>query len=162
MSNKYADHLFVLPEDDANRQIANGFILHYSINQRNIQVLPPSGGWKKVIEEFETKRVPEMRSYSLRRMVLVLDLDDRGESRLEIIKLAVPSDLANRVFVLGVLSEPERLKVNLGCSLEKIGTRLSQDCAENTRETWGHDLLRHNETELVRLISLVKPFLFNG
>jgi len=26
--NKYEPHLLVLPEDDANRKIANGFILH--------------------------------------------------------------------------------------------------------------------------------------
>ena len=28
--DRYADHVFVIPEDDANRQIANGFCLDLS------------------------------------------------------------------------------------------------------------------------------------
>lgn len=43
--NKYKAHLLVLPEDDANRQMANGFILDPNLNERVIQVLPPVGGW---------------------------------------------------------------------------------------------------------------------
>lgn len=33
MSNKHKPHVIVLPEDDANRQIANGFLLDPSIKQ---------------------------------------------------------------------------------------------------------------------------------
>jgi hypothetical protein len=28
--NRYKPHIYVVPEDDANRQIANGFLLHPS------------------------------------------------------------------------------------------------------------------------------------
>jgi hypothetical protein len=35
--NKYKPHILVLPEDDANRQIANGFILEPTLNQSAIQ-----------------------------------------------------------------------------------------------------------------------------
>lgn len=56
--NKYRPHLLVLPEDDANRQIANGFILHPNVNSRAIQVLPPSGGWRKVLEDFRNVHAP--------------------------------------------------------------------------------------------------------
>jgi hypothetical protein len=45
--NKHKPHLIVLPEDDANRQIANGFINSSNVNQRAIQVLPPVGGLEK-------------------------------------------------------------------------------------------------------------------
>lgn len=55
--NKYKPHILVLPEDDANRQIANGFLLEKTLNQSAIQVLPPAGGWKKVVEEFKTYHV---------------------------------------------------------------------------------------------------------
>jgi hypothetical protein len=45
--NKYEDHVLVLPEDDANRQIANGFILNSNVKERAIQVLPIADGWDK-------------------------------------------------------------------------------------------------------------------
>ncbi len=38
---------------------------------------------------------------------------------------------------------------------------LAQDCVNNTNELWGHDLLKHNKTELERMSADVKPFLFN-
>ncbi len=50
--NKYKRHILVLPEDDANRQIANGFLLDPNLDVRAIQILPPSGGWKKVLNSF--------------------------------------------------------------------------------------------------------------
>jgi hypothetical protein len=46
-------------------------------------------------------------------------------------------------------------------SFERIGEALSRDCSDNTRTVWGHELLKHNESELERLILNVKPFLFN-
>jgi hypothetical protein len=41
--NKYQPHILVLPEDDANRQLANGFVLDQSVATRNIQVLEEVG-----------------------------------------------------------------------------------------------------------------------
>jgi hypothetical protein len=39
--NKYKPHLLVLPEDDPNRQIANGFVHNPAVdlNERAIQIL---------------------------------------------------------------------------------------------------------------------------
>lgn len=45
--NVYQQHVLVLPEDDANRQIVNGFLLEPSLNERVIQVLPIAGGWAR-------------------------------------------------------------------------------------------------------------------
>ena len=45
--NKYLPHLLILPEDDANRELANGFVLNHAVNSRAVQILPPAGGWKK-------------------------------------------------------------------------------------------------------------------
>ncbi|MEH1785097.1 MAG: hypothetical protein V7L23_05745 [Nostoc sp.] len=50
--NKHKPHILVLPEDDANRQIANGFILDISLNSRAIQVLPEARGWQNVVDTF--------------------------------------------------------------------------------------------------------------
>ena len=49
--NVFQPHLMVLPEDDANRQIVNGFLLDPSLNQRAIQPLPIDGGWSKVRDD---------------------------------------------------------------------------------------------------------------
>ena len=159
-TNKYKPHLLVLPEDDADRQIANGFILNPDLNERAIQILLPVGGWRRVVEEFQNVHAHIMQQYPERRIVLMIDFDNQAE-RLSSVKDEIPKELSDRVFVLGVLSEPEDLKANLGKSLEAIGESLSQDCSDNTQRVWGHDLLKHNESELGRMVSLVKPFLFN-
>lgn len=163
MTNKYLPHVFVLPEDDANRQIANGFILHPGLKSRVIQVLPPPGGWSHVVENFCTNQAADLRRYAERRMVLLIDYDGQFPQRLEDIREQIPVDLSERVFILGVLSEPEDLKRDLRHSgLEKIGEALADDCSQNTQQVWGNHLLRHNHDELERLIQDVKPFLFNG
>ena len=71
----------------------------------------------------------------------------------------IPEDVKSRVFILGVLSEPEKLRKATGKKFEAIGIALAKDCAENKQEM--HDLLRHNEPELNRLFEDVRPFLFN-
>jgi len=166
--NKYEDHVFVLPEDDANRQIANGFINNLNVNDRAIQVLPIADGWGKVVKKFKKNQVSEMRSFPKRRMVLLIDFDGKGE-RLSYVKSQIPEHLQDRVFILGVLSEPDDLKgiknkfESIGTGkLEQIGQTLANDCSNNnTNGLWGHDLLKHNKTELDRMILSVKPFLFN-
>lgn len=159
--NKYKPHILVIPEDDAIRQIANGFILHQDLNERAIQILPIAGGWRKVVDEFTNNYINTMRQYRERRIVLIIDFDGRLNERLEHVKKEIPSDLIDRVFILGVLSEPEELRADLTQSYETIGRSLSQDCSNDRRTVWGHNLLKHNDTELDRMISLIKPFLFN-
>jgi len=79
MSNKYQPHIHVLA--DANRQIANGFLLAPNLNNRAVKVLPLPGGWKKTVEEFTKKYASEMRQLPQRMMVLLIDSDD-NENRL--------------------------------------------------------------------------------
>lgn len=159
-SNKHRPHILVLPEDDANRQIANGFILDLNLNSRAIQVLPEVRGWKDVVDKFTNDYASTMRQYPYRMIALLIDFDEH-EDRLSYVKAQIPDDLENRVFVLGVLSEPERLRRDINKDFEKIGEALAKDCSDNRNELWGHDLLKHNKTELDRMISSVKPFLFN-
>lgn len=158
--NKYQPHVLVLPEDDANRQLANGFLLKLdpSVLTR-IQVLEEVGGWHEVLNRFESDHVREMDRYANRFMVLLIDFD-ADDGRLNDAKNRIPDHLAERVFVLGALSEPERLRsAGLG-SYEGIGSALAQDCREDTDRTWSHDLLRHNVSELTRLRERVRPILF--
>jgi hypothetical protein len=160
--NRYKWHIHVLPEDDANRQIANGFMQNLALDASVIQILPPVGGWNKVVDEFVEVHAVEMRKYTLRTILLIIDFDGKMVERLKYISDKIPADLADRVFILGVQTEPEELKRILHKSLEEIGKALSQDCEDNTRTTWECSLLAHNRAQLDRLFVSVRPFLFNS
>ena len=157
--NRYQPHVLVLPEDDANRQLANGFIQDQDVSTRRIQVLEPAGGWMRVMECFKSDHVRAMETCPLRSMVLLIDFDGKKD-RMNLAKEVIPSHLTERVFVLGVLTEPEDLrKASLG-SYETIGRAMAKDCREETDTTWGHDLLQHSAGEIGRLRDSVRPFLF--
>lgn len=155
--NKDRKHVFVLPEDDSNKVLALGFHLRVNVT-RQMQVLRVAGGWKKVLEKFKSDHVKEMVRYPERFMVLLIDFDGRDD-RLEHAKAAIPENLADRVFVLGAWSKPEDLRVKLG-AYEQIGSDLAEDCRAGTDKVWGHELLRHNASELGRLREQVRPILF--
>ncbi len=158
--NNYRPHILVLPEDSANSEIANGFLLNPNLNERLIQVLPFARGWMTVVDKFTDDHVSKMRLYPERMIVLLIDFDEQ-EGRLDFVSAKIPSDLKDRVFVLGVLSEPEQLKSDIKKGFEEIGEALATDCSDNTDKLWSHDLLKHNKIELERMIVTVKPFLFN-
>jgi hypothetical protein len=156
--NKYRPHVLVLPEDDANRQLANGFQLDPLLNTRRMQVLEVADGWRKVLDCFKQEHVPEMKRNQNQFMVLLIDFDKR-EDRLDIVRAEIPPDLKDRVFVLGVWDEPEKLRQDLG-SFETTGLALAKDCRDNAEVTWSHNLLCHNASELERLRKHVRPILF--
>lgn len=162
--SKYLPHILVLPEDKANSDTMNGFLLHPQLKARSIQVLPYVGGWKVVLDKFIKNFAPEMQQYPHRWFVLLIDFDG-AKDRLDYVKqeisMQLSSEVKDRVFVLGVLSNPEELRNDLGKSLESIGESLAANCSDNTDELWKHLLLNHNKTELERMISSVKPFLFD-
>jgi hypothetical protein len=162
--NREQPHVIVLPEDEANEKIANGFILSLNINARAIIIDKYAGGWRKVVSKFLDQLVPEMRKYRACLAVLLIDFDcyegSSHQDRLYKVTGEIPDDLKNRVFVLGVLSEPEKLRAKSRMSFEKIGETLADGCPENKSELWMDELLRHNETELSRILLSVRPFLF--
>jgi hypothetical protein len=159
--NKYLPHVLVLPEDNANRQLANGFLmgLHNSVWNR-IQVLEEVGGWQEVLDRFEANHVAAMDRYDKRFMILLIDFDGRVE-RLNMAKVRIPERLIDRVFVVGALGEPEGLKTAGLGSYETIGIRVARECHDETDATlWEHPLLRHNAGELARIREHVRPILF--
>jgi hypothetical protein len=157
--NKYQPHVFVLPEDDANRQLVNGFLQDQYLLNWKIKVLEEAGGWTKVLERFNSDQVVGMNRFSERFMVLLIDFDDHLE-RLSQAKAEIPDHLAERVFILGTSTEAEALKrAGLGTP-EEIGLAMAKDCREGTDTIWSHDLLRHNAAELERLLPRVRPILF--
>ena len=158
--NRYLPHVLVLPEDRANSQLANGFLLDEAFMTRKIQVLEEAGGWTEVLDRFTLDHIGGMDAYPGRFMVLLIDFDGQ-EDRLDRAKAVIPDHLKDRVFVLGVWTEPEALRAGLG-SYETIGRALAKDCREGTDTTWEHGLLRHNAGEIGRLRERVRPILFQS
>lgn len=157
--NKFKPHLLVLPEDDANRQIINGVLLVPQLNANAIYVRRSAGGWHKVLKSFVDNEIAEMERYPERFLLLLIDFDQQSD-RLTIARAKIPQHLRERVFVLGVFSEPEELKKEQGISYEKIGGHLAKDCPDVAGDLWAHRLLSHNREELEHLMIGVNGFLF--
>jgi hypothetical protein len=158
--NKYALHVYVIPEDDRDRQIADGFVLHHQVKDARILVVPPAGGWPEVIKTFRDDYVKFLRNYRLAHVVMLIDFDGHVDERRVQVEQQIPDDLKERVFVVGSKDEPETLKKALNISYEEIGKSLANDCAAGTVQHWGHEQLHHNEAVLQRMVQTVKPFLF--
>ena len=159
--NKYQPHVLVLPEDDANRQIANGFHQALNVNPLALQVMPPAGGWAKVLDKFEQDHLAGVRKYAQRRIVLLMDFDN-DQARYYVAWGRIPEDVRSRVFVLGVLSEPEQLRRKTGKHFEAIGNIVAEDCPDERNELWIDELLEDNTSEVDRFITSVNSFLFGA
>ncbi|MDG4594634.1 MAG: hypothetical protein P9F75_02900 [Candidatus Contendobacter sp.] len=158
MSNRYLAHLQILPEDDAYREIVNGFLKHDRLIERKIQVLPPAGGWMKVLEKIKDC---QLQRFGERRLLLLIDFDDVDvTNRKQILKSKIPEEIKNRVYFMGIRSEPEKLRSSCNKKFESIGNTLAAECAEDEQRLWKHELLAHNAAELARLTADVRPFLF--
>ena len=165
MTNKYADHLLVLPEDDANRRLVNGFLTNVNVKYRCVQVLPEAGGWRNVLSALQDPAVIRgLITFPKRRLLLMIDFDQHTEVRLQdyaVLLAAMPAAVQSRVHLLGSLETPERLRADCGMQLEAIGFRLASDCPQPPAGTlWSHAHLQHNAPELARLVAQVQPFLF--
>ena len=157
--NKHRPHIIVLPEDDANRQIANGFLQDSAVDVRQIQVLPNAGGWIKARDAVAGSHVDALRTYSHRYLVVLIDFDGDTSRRGEVFK-EIPQDVRNRIFVIGALREPEDLRLASNLPFEAIGRQCADECRLQLRGLWDNDLLRHNAAELDRMLPVLRPILF--
>jgi len=159
--NKHRPHLFLIPEDDANRQLAVGFLNHYAVTDRVVDMRNPAGGWSKVLDVFETEYLKLLRGNENGHVVMLIDFDEKVDDRRALFEQRIPHDLRSRVFVLGSKDEPETLKRELKKKpFESIGGELALGCLKDDLGLWGHAHLMHNNSELQRLVKLVKPILF--
>ncbi len=105
--NRFKPHVLLIPEDDKDRQIANGFHLETDPDKfRQMQVLNPPGGWEKVVDDFLANHVGPMKSNPNRFVILLIDFDGR-EDRRDLVKGRIPKEVSDRVFVFGTRNEPE-------------------------------------------------------
>ena len=89
----------------------------------------------------------------------MVDFDSQS-NRLSEVKECLPTELSNRVFVLGVWSEPERLTADLKQNKEQIGALLAIECLQDKRAIWNHELLKHNVPEIDRMPPELRALLF--
>lgn len=158
--NRYKDHIYVIPEDGANEQIANGFVNHHSVKHGQIQVMPAAGGWSNVLTTFQEEYITALRNYPLAHVVMVIDFDEDVQRRRARFQQEIPDNLKSRVFVIGSRDEPETLKRLLNIGFEKLGESLANDCDLGIAEHWNHEQLQHNDPERQRLFQTVRPFVF--
>ena len=157
--NKYKPHVFVIPEDDKNRQLANGFVEHPHVKNRSVQVAPVAKGWSGVLQTFKDEYVRLLNNNQNTHVVMLIDFDEQFHQRWQEFQDAIPEDLKPRVFVIGSRDEPETLVKELKMKPEKIGEALADDCDNERIGDWGHEQLVHNDPERKRLELTVRVFL---
>lgn len=162
-ANKYLDHVLIIPEDDANRQLAIGFMNHPCVRFSAVFVSPPAGGWTKVLSRFAEEEVSNLRKTPKRVVVMLFDFDDDVVRRRMQVAESIPLELQDRVIAIGVRSKPEAARGNLRPTLRKyedIGHALAEECCSGKSSLWKHELLSHNELELLRIDRRIREFLF--
>ena len=167
MTNKYADHLLVLPEDDANRRLVNGFLMNVGVMYRRIAVLPEARGWENVMAALQDRAfINGLIAYPKRHLLLSIDFDGKVEARLTGYADAVaalPAAIRDRIYLLGSLETPERIRAACGLQFEDIGKRLASECPPPPAGSlWSHAHMQQNAPELSRLVAQVQPFLFQA
>jgi len=160
-TNKYKPHVLVIPEDDANRQLVNGFLLHYAVNDRYIQIMTPAGGWRSVLDVFKKEYIQYLNSYNMAHVIMIIDFDG-DTNRREECEQQIPDNIRDRVFIIGSIDEPETIKQDLHESLEQIGWLLATGCSNETYSLWHTPHFEHNASELAKLIVTVRPIVFQG
>ena len=163
MINRFKHHLLVLPEDDANRQLVNGFLTSMDVDPHRIHLLAPAGGWIPTLEGLESRK-SGLAIYPLRHLLLMIDFDncvDCKTKRFLETRSKLPPGVQDRVYLLGSLGTPEQLRKACAMTFEHIGAKLAADCTpDNAGGIWQHPQLQHNANELARLVATVRPFLF--
>lgn len=160
--NKHHPHVWVIPEDDANRQLANGFFMHAAVDDRRVGVRSPAGGWLRVIEVFETEFVPYLCRFQGAHLVMLVDFDGQFDDRSRRIAERIPDAIRSRVFVVGSRVDPESLRRDLSATLEAIGTNLAAECLADIQPLLDHRHLAHNRPEWERMAALLRPIIFQA
>lgn len=159
-ANKYTQHLIVIPEDQAIREIVNGFSTCLDANERQFYVYDLARGWERGKETLLELSKGYMREYPNSYAVLIVDFDGNAHRGSEI-KNQVPEEVRDRVFVVGVLNEPENLRNSTGMRFEQLGRQIAGGCKDSSIDFWERqELLAHNVDEIRRLSEAVRDLFF--
>jgi hypothetical protein len=164
--NRYRTHVIVIPEDDADRQLAVGFLQHATIDARAIQVMPLANGWARLLDKLRDRHIDDLRRFPNAHVVLLMDFDDHISERRQALEnvLADFDDRGqweSRVYLLGSATDPEQLARQFRLTKAKIGEQLAEECDREEFILWENELLAHNRETRERL-ALVKGTLFGA
>ena len=160
--NRYQEHIIILPEDDAIRQIVNGFCSSHCLGNTNriLQIADEARGWSHAKTILEDTYVKYLKKFPKSRVIVVIDFDSQTARRDHMLQ-NVPEEIKERVFIIGSFSNPESLRNDLNKSFETIGKDVAEQCAaESADNLWDATLLRHNQAEIVRLSREIRDLLF--
>ena len=151
----YNNQLKILFEDSPYRDILNGVALSSNVNENNLDFYKPCKGWLKVFEQLECE-LKLLEKFKNRHLLMVIDFDEKFESRYDMFFTKVHPQYQNRVFILGVdHKESEALKGLFRISdFEKIGKKLVEDCPTSDLSNWKNKHLECNLIEIKRMKDL--------
>lgn len=159
----YNTQLKILFEDSPYRDILNGVALSLNVNENALDFYKPCKGWLKVFEQLECE-LKLLEKFKNRYLLMLIDFDEKFESRYKMFFTKVPPQYQNRVFILGVDNkESEALKGLFSINdFEKIGKKLVEDCPDSDLSNWKNKHLECNLVEIGRMKDLgVFKWLFN-
>lgn len=142
--NRYSAHMAIVPEDDAYRQIVNGFIRGFPDDvQRRLQPYPPAGGWAKALARIDPQ---ELSKFPGRLLVILIDFDSDIEERGRKIEeaRARAGAAGDRVFVIGANPEAEDLAREMHMTLARCGRQCADDCGVRRHGLLRLQAFRHN------------------
>jgi hypothetical protein len=140
--------------------MVNGFSTLLEINERQFYVYDLARGWERGKETLLKLSKGYMREYPSSYALLIVDFD-RNAHRGSEIKNQIPEEVRDRVFVVGVLNEPENLKNSTGMKFEQLGLQIAEGCKDSNIDFWERqELLAHNVDEIRRLSKAVRNLFF--
>ena len=152
--NKFQPHLVVIMEDEPYRELINAVVNKTThIDNRKIDIRPPSGGWTKVfaaLDEYDKRLTNQKHQH----MLLLMDFDYDFTNRIDNFYRKIKNKpYESRVFLLGIDNkEFENLKQHLGLTnTEAIGTKLVENFPQSTPQIWNNQHLACNLPEIKRM-----------
>jgi hypothetical protein len=140
--------------------MVNGFSTLLEINERQFYVYDLARGWERGKETLLKLSKGYMREYPSSYALLIVDFDGNAHRGSEI-KNQIPEEVRDRVFVVGVLNEPENLKNSTGMKFEQLGLQIAEGCKDSNIDFWERqEPLAHNVDEIRRLSKAVRNLFF--
>lgn len=156
--NKFKPHLFIVPEDDADRQIAVGFQMHLEANGR-MQIVDVAGGWLKVVNVIKDEYVPLLNNNPNTHVLGIIDCDKDADRIAEQLK-TFPAGIRNRIFLLGVNENPQEFKRSTKMHFAQIGEKLADECYKDELDLWNHEMLSYSSIEALRAKNALRELVF--
>jgi hypothetical protein len=157
--SKYKPHLYVVPEDKADKDFAVGFELDPRLVVGSFQVMPLAGGWLKVLDLIRDEYIPKLQKNQFSHVLGIIDCDGDHE-RIENELAKFPDEVAGRIFLLGAIQTPEVFRQKIGDKSERIGERMAEECFNASYDLWAHEDLEHVSNEIQRAKDVLRPIVF--